>query len=153
MNFYIKNTGVNRVIDEKEYLSSEKYKKECEDIKKFILERKHVMGYIHEKYDDFVLNVFPTRHDIIHFEIDHIKEDRSLKTAVRGILVKTEEAYEQISENIDDKDTHLEFLNTPNPPAVTVDIQENFINIYESSKNEIDEMLIKIGAVLLDIKL
>lgn len=144
MNFYIKNTETNRFIDEAEYINS----LECEEIKKFILERKHAMGYINEKYDDFILLVFPTRYDIIHFEIHH-----RLKPAVMGILVKTEEAYEQISENIDDKDTHLEFLKTPNPPAVTVDIQESFKKYYEKNKSETDELLIKIGAVLLGIKL
>lgn len=144
MNFYIKNTDVNKLIDEKEYISS----KECEEIKKFISEKKHAMGYIDEKYDDFVLMIFPTRHDIIHFEIHH-----RLKKAVMGILVKTEEAYEQISENIDDKDTHLEFLKTPNPPAVTVDIQKDFQEYYAENKNEVDSMLIKIGAVLLGMNL
>lgn len=144
MNFYIKNIEKNVVINEKEYINS----LECQEIKKFILDRKHAMGYINEKYDDFVLMIFPTRHDIIHFEIHH-----RLKKAVMGIVVKTEEAYEQISENIDDKDTHLEFLKTPNPPAVTVDIQENFKEYYEKNKNETDELLIKIGAVLLDINL
>ncbi len=144
MNFYIKNTDINRLIDEKEYFSS----KECEEIKKFISEKKHAMGYIDEKYDDFVLMIFPTRHDIIHFEIHH-----RLKKAVMGILVKTEEAYEQISENIDDKDTHLEFLKTPNPPAVTVDIQKDFQEYYAENKNEVDSMLIKIGTVLLGMNL
>ena len=144
MNFYIKNSEINRIFDENEYLSFP----ESEEIKKFILDRKHAMGYINEKYDDFVLLVFPSRHDIIHFEIHH-----RLKAAVMGIVVKTEEAYEQISENIDDKDTHLEFLKTPNPPAVTVDIQENFKEYYEKNQNGTDELLIKIGAVLLDINL
>lgn len=148
MNFYIKNSGINKIINVKEYLSDDKLKNECEEIKNFILNRKHAMGYINEKYDDFVLMIFPTRHDIIHFEIHH-----RLKTAVIGILIKTEEAYEQISENIDDKDTHLEFLKTPNPPAITVDIQESFKEFYENNKNEIDDMLTKIGVVLLDIKL
>lgn len=148
MNFYIKNSEINKIINVKEYLSDDKLKNECEEIKNFILNRKHAMGYINEKYDDFVLMIFPTRHDIIHFEIHH-----RLKTAVMGILIKTEEAYEQISENIDDKDTHLEFLKTPNPPAITVDIQESFKEFYENNKNEIDDMLIKIGVVLLDIKL
>ena len=92
--------------------------------------------------------IFPARHDIIHFEIHH-----RLKTAVMGILVKTEEAYELISENIDDKDTHLDFLKTPNPPAVTVDIQDSFREYYKENKNEVDDMLIKIGAVLLEINL
>ncbi len=144
MNFYIKNTDINRLIDENEYFSS----KECEEIKKFISEKKHAMGYIDEKYDDFVLMIFPTRHDIIHFEIHH-----RLKKAVMGILVKTEEAYEQISENIDDKDTHLEFLKTPNPPAVTVYIQKDFQEYYAENKNEVDSMLIKIGTVLLGMNL
>ncbi len=106
------------------------------------------MGYINEKYDDFVLLIFPTRHDIIHFEIHH-----RLKPAVMGILVKTEEAYETISENIDDKDTHLEFLKTPNPPAVTVEIQEVFKDYYEEHKEEVEDLLMKIGAVLFEIKM
>ncbi len=125
MNFYIKNNEVNKIFDENEFLNFP----ESEEIKKFILDRKHAMGYINEKYDDFVLLIFPTRHDIIHFEIHH-----RLKPAVMGILVKTEEAYETISENIDDKDTHLEFLKTPNPPAVTVEIQEVFKDYYEEHK-------------------
>ena len=144
MNFYIKNIEKNAVINEKEYINSLEY----QEIKKFILDRKHAMGYINEKYDDFVLMIFPTRHDIIHFEIHH-----RLKKAVMGIVVKTEEAYEQISENIDDKDTHLEFLKTPNPPAVTVEIQEDFKEYYNNFKNETDEMIKKIGAVLLEIKM
>ena len=145
MNFYIKNDETNRFIDEN-YKSNEII--EIEEIKNFILERKHAMGYINEKYDDFVLMIFPTRHDIIHFEIDY-----RLKKAVMGILVKTEEAYEQISENIDDKDTHAEFLKTPVPPAVTVEIQKDFINYYMKNKKDVDEMLIKIGLALLDVKL
>lgn len=144
MNFYIKNTEINKNIDEKEYINLP----ESQEIKKFIFERKHALGYINEKYDDFVLLVFPTRHDIIHFEIHH-----KLKPAVMGLLVKTEEAYELISENIDDKDTHLDFLKTPNPPAVTVEIQDSFKKYYDENKMEIDELLTKIGAVLLDIKL
>lgn len=144
MNFYIKNIEKNAVINEKEYINS----LECQEIKKFILDRKHAMGYINEKYDDFVLMIFPTRHDIIHFEIHH-----RLKKAVMGIVVKTEEAYEFISENIDDKDTHLDFLKTPNPPAVTVEIQEDFKEYYNNFKNETDEMIKKIGAVLLEIKM
>ena len=106
------------------------------------------MGYINEKYDDFVLMVFPSRHDIIHFEIHH-----RLKSAVMGILVKTEEAYEFISQNIDDKDTHLDFLKTPNPPAVTVEIQESFKKYYENNKDEVIDMLIKIGTVLFEMKM
>lgn len=144
MNFYIKNTEKNMVIDEREYVNSSDYN----EIKKFILEKKHAMGYIDEKYDDFVLLIFPARHDIIHFEIHH-----KLKQAVMGILVKTEEAYELISENIDDKDTHLDFLKTPAPPAVTVEIQNDFKDFYEKNKDEINDMLIKIGAVLLEIKM
>lgn len=144
MNFYIKNTEINKNIDEREYINLP----ESQEIKKFIFERKHALGYINEKYDDFVLLVFPTRHDIIHFEIHH-----KLKPAVMGLLVKTEEAYELISENIDDKDTHLDFLKTPNPPAVTVEIQDSFKKYYDENKIEIDELLTKIGAVLLDIKL
>ena len=144
MNFYIKNTEINKNIDEKEYINLP----ESQEIKKFIFERKHALGYVNEKYDDFVLLVFPTRHDIIHFEIHH-----KLKPAVIGLLVKTEEAYELISENIDDKDTHLDFLKTPNPPAVTVEIQDSFKKYYGENKIEIDELLTKIGAVLLDIKL
>ena len=144
MNFYIKNTEINKNIDEKEYINLP----ESQEIKKFIFERKHALGYVNEKYDDFVLLVFPTRHDIIHFEIHH-----KLKPAVMGLLVKTEEAYELISENIDDKDTHLDFLKTPNPPAVTVEIQDSFKKYYDENKIEIDELLTKIGAVLLDIKL
>lgn len=144
MNFYIKNTEINKNIDEKEYINLP----ESQEIKKFIFERKHALGYVDEKYDDFVLLVFPTRHDIIHFEIHH-----KLKPAVMGLLVKTEEAYELISENIDDKDTHLDFLKTPNPPAVTVEIQDSFKKYYDENKIEIDELLTKIGAVLLDIKL
>ena len=144
MNFYIKNTEINKNIDEKEYINLP----ESQEIKKFIFERKHALGYVNEKYDDFVLLVFPTRHDIIHFEIHH-----KLKPAVMGLLVKTEEAYELISENIDDKDTHLGFLKTPNPPAVTVEIQDSFKKYYGENKIEIDELLTKIGAVLLDIKL
>lgn len=144
MNFYIKNTEINKNIDEKEYINLP----ESQEIKKFIFERKHALGYVNEKYDDFVLLVFPTRHDIIHFEIHH-----KLKPAVMGLLVKTEEAYELISENIDDKDTHLDFLKTPNPPAVTVEIQDSFKKYYGENKIEIDELLTKIGAVLLDIKL
>lgn len=142
MNFYIKNTDTNKFIEEKKYLND----LECKKIKKFILERKHAMGYINEKYDDFVFMIFPARHDIVHFEI-HYK----LKKAVMGIVVKTEEAYEHISENIDDKDTHLEFLKTPASPAVTVDIQENFKIFYNENKDKIEEMFIKIGTVLLDI--
>lgn len=144
MNFYIKNTEINKNVDEKEYINLP----ESQEIKKFIFERKHALGYVDEKYDDFVLLVFPTRHDIIHFEIHH-----KLKPAVMGLLVKTEEAYELISENIDDKDTHLDFLKTPNPPAVTVEIQDSFKKYYDENKIEIDELLTKIGAVLLDIKL
>ena len=144
MNFYIKNTEINKNIDEKEYINLP----ESQEIKKFIFERKHALGDVNEKYDDFVLLVFPTRHDIIHFEIHH-----KLKPAVMGLLVKTEEAYELISENIDDKDTHLDFLKTPNPPAVTVEIQDSFKKYYDENKIEIDELLTKIGAVLLDIKL
>ena len=144
MNFYIKNNEVNKIFDENEFLNFP----ESEEIKKFILDRKHAMGYINEKYDDFVLLIFPTRHDIIHFEIHH-----RLKPAVMGILVKTEEAYETISENIDDKDTHLEFLKTPNPPAVTVEIQEVFKDYYEEHKEEVENLLMKIGAVLFEIKI
>lgn len=144
MNFYIKNTEKNISTDEKEYLNFP----ESQEIKKFILERKHAMGYIDEKYDDFVLLVFPARHDIIHFEVHH-----KLKAAVMGIVVKTEEAYELISENIDDKDTHLDFLKTPNPPAVTVEIQDVFKNYYEENKEDVENLLMKIGAVLLEIKM
>ena len=144
MNFYIKNTEATEVVDEKIYMNLPEY----DEFKKFIQERKHAMGYINEKYDDFVLLVFPSRHDIIHFEIHH-----RLKAAVMGIVVKTEEAYEFISENIDDKDTHLDFLKTPNPPAVTVEIQQDFKEYYNNFKNETDEMIKKIGAVLLEIKM
>ena len=70
-----------------------------------------------------------------------------------GIVVKTEEAYEFISENIDDKDTHLDFLKTPILLAVTVEIQEDFKEYYNNFKNETDEMIKKIGAVLLEIKM
>lgn len=144
MNFYIKNSEENILVDEKEYIN---FPESCE-IKNFILERKHAMGYMNERYDDFVLLVFPTRHDIIHFEIHH-----KLKPAVYGVVIKTEEAYELISENIDNKDTHLDFLKTPNPPAVTVEIQEIFKNYYEENREEITELLKKIGAVLLEIKI
>ncbi len=132
------------MIDENKYIDTEEYK----EIEKFILNKKHAMGYIDEKYDDFVLLVFPTRHDIIHFEIHH-----RLKSAVMGIVVKTEEAYELISENIDDKDTHLDFLKTPNPPAVTVEIQESFKEYYNENATFINDILVKIGVTLLKIKI
>lgn len=149
MNFYIKNIDINTdgkhtYFDEKEYLKQD----EAIKIQEFIKSKKHAMGYIDEKYDDFVLLIFPTRHDIIHFEIHH-----KLKTAVLGIVIKTEEAYEEISQNIDDKDTHLDFLKTPTPPAETVEIQDDFKNYYLENKKDMDELFMILGSVIYDIKM
>ena len=54
MNFYIKNTEATEVVDEKIYMNLPEY----DEFKKFIQEGKHAMGYINEKYDDFVLLCF-----------------------------------------------------------------------------------------------
>lgn len=144
MNFYIKNTEEHRLINEIEYNGSLEYK----ELKDFILSKKRAMGYMNEKYDDFVLLKFPTRHDIIHFEVHH-----RLKLAVRGLVIKTEEAYELISLNIDDKETHLDFLKTPAPPSVVVEIQPEFAQYYSDNKKQTEDLLIRIGLVLLEVDL
>lgn len=144
MNFYIKNIEKN----EKILLEDQRLKTGYNEIKEFILNRKHAMGYIDEKYDDFVLLVFPTRRDITHFEL-HYK----MELAVKGLALKTEEGYELISLNIDDMDTHLEFIKTPMPPSVSIEIQPVFKEYYNNNEEMIKNLLIIIGSILLEVNL
>ena len=141
MRYYLKN--YNKIFEKN--LNDMVSKEIFLELKKFIKDKKHALGYIDEKFDDFVLLVFPTRYDIIHFEIDY-----KMKKAVYGVVIKTEEGYELISENIDDKNTHLDFIKTPAPPVTVIQLEENFKNYYLENPF-VEELFTIIGMALMEL--